>query len=216
MQQSGAAVIFRQWYTGYNTRYTNVNRFTSSGIGSGLDECWCFDHLTTPDNGVHLVEAIRNGRARAVSNGSYKESYGSAAWGLEGENEQGRIARCIITLGGADDQSPYHSELARILLIMDLVKKIYTPHNIACEEIKIGCDGLFALNKAYSHVSLLILYGPNYNLFSPHTWKIRHGYIHQDDHVSFEQLNQWGQLNMEMDGLTKQHLALLDSSLGTS
>jgi hypothetical protein len=102
----------------------------------------------------------------------------------------GRIARCITTLGGADDQSPYHSELASILLIMDVVKKIYTLHNIACEEIKIGCDGLFALNKAFSHVSLLILYGPNYNLFSPHTWKIRHGYSHQDDHASFEQLNQ--------------------------
>jgi hypothetical protein len=43
-------------------------------------------------------------------------------------------------------------------------------------------------------------------LYSPLLWKIRHVKGHQDDHTAVQQLDRWGQLNVEMDLLAKAYI----------
>jgi hypothetical protein len=40
---------------------------------------------------------------------------------------------------------------------------------------------------------------------SPITWLVHHVYGHQDDHKTYQDLDRWGQLNVDMDSLAKQH-----------
>jgi hypothetical protein len=40
---------------------------------------------------------------------------------------------------------------------------------------------------------------------SPITWNSCHVASHQDDHVSYSETDRWGQLNVDMDLLAKQH-----------
>lgn len=45
-------------------------------------EKWCFAHKDIADKGRAIVQAIAQGEAIAVSGGSFKEFYGTAAWGF--------------------------------------------------------------------------------------------------------------------------------------
>jgi hypothetical protein len=49
------------------------------------------------DGGRTLAEAIHQGRAIAVSDGSYKDGYGTAAYVLEGETVANRIVCALAT-----------------------------------------------------------------------------------------------------------------------
>ncbi len=64
--------------------------------------------------------------------------------------------------------------------------------------IEFGCDGLSAINRAFSYVSLISVDEPSYDIlaairhlwaYSPIQWKIRHAEGHQDDHCTFESLD---------------------------
>ncbi len=71
------------------------------------------------------AEAIRNCTAVAVSDGSFKEGYGTAAWVIEGETEDSQLLGRIIAPGGQHNQSPYRSELTGILAAIIMIKKKY-------------------------------------------------------------------------------------------
>jgi hypothetical protein len=60
----------------------------------------------------------------AVSDGSFQDQYGTAAWVLEGSTPKGRIVGAVIVPGTAKDQSAYRSELAGIYSILLCVKKL--------------------------------------------------------------------------------------------
>jgi hypothetical protein len=101
-----------------------------------------------------------------------------------------------------------------------MVKHICSYHHISEGSVELACDGLSALNKAFSQVSILQLEDPNYDLiaaikhqwlYSPLLWKIRHVKGHQDDHTAIQQLDRWGQLNVEMDLLAKAYIPFAKS-----
>jgi hypothetical protein len=150
------------------------------------------------DNGLTIVEALKNREAIAVSDGSFKTEYGTAAWVIEGVDSHGRILGQVIAPGGPSDQSPYRSELTGIYSIMIMVNRLCEFYDIKEGEIELACDGLSALDKCFSHVSVLHVDDPNYDLigaikhqwiFSPVFWKVRHVAGHQDDHRAVESLD---------------------------
>eukprot|EP00978_Attheya_sp_CCMP212_P041489 scaffold238547_cov43-Attheya_sp.AAC.1 len=67
------------------------------------------------DNGAALANAIRNGTAQGVSDGSFKLQHGTAAMVmvdplLDDPLSPARIVGCHVTPGNSDDHSPYRSE----------------------------------------------------------------------------------------------------------
>jgi hypothetical protein len=179
------------------------------------EEKWCLEWLDISDDGLCLATALKEGFAIAVSDGSFKETYGTAAFVLEGESSTGRIVGTVIAPGNAQTHSPYRSELTGIYATMILVQKLCQYYDISSGQIEFACDGLSALNKAFSHVALIAVEEPSYDLlaairhqwlYSKIQWKIRHVAGHQDDDVPIEQLDRWGKLNVEMDARAKAFL----------
>ena len=169
------------------------------------------------DEGQNIASAIKEGAAIAVSDGSYKETFGTAAWVIEGSDDQGRISGRVITPGGSESQSPYRSELKGIYATMIVVHNICSYYQITSGTIEFACDGLSALDRAFSHVSLISVEEPSYDLliairnlwaYSPIQWKIRHVEGHQDDNCPAESLDRWGKLNVEMDLAAKSYIAV--------
>ncbi len=62
-------------------------------------------------NPANLEEAIITGVVIAVSNGSFQDNNGSAAWTIEGRNQEPCILGSRRTPGKPDDQSAYQSKL---------------------------------------------------------------------------------------------------------
>jgi hypothetical protein len=73
------------------------------------------------DDGIGVVEVIQTGATASVftvSDGSYKNTYGAAAWTIGTEERDGLLAGKVICPGGPDDQSSYRSELTGLYAMM--------------------------------------------------------------------------------------------------
>jgi hypothetical protein len=84
------------------------------------------------------------------------------------------------------DHSAYRRELSSTLAVMIMVK-ICVYYNIKEGVVELACDGLSAIDKAFSYVSLLHIDEPNYDLIaalkrqwrcSPLLWKVQHARGH--------------------------------------
>jgi hypothetical protein len=51
---------------------------------SEICESWCIPNIRWSDNGSTIAQAIADGDAIALSDGSFKAGYGMAAWVIEG------------------------------------------------------------------------------------------------------------------------------------
>jgi hypothetical protein len=164
-----------------------------------------------------LAEAIKQGTAIAVSDGSFQDQYGTAAWVMEGECSIGRISGEVVMPGTSQDQSAYRSKLFGIYSIMVCTKKLCEYFQITSGFITLGCDGQSALDKAFNQVSILQVGESNYDLLfatrtlwahSPLTWTFKHIRGHQDDHLPQDKLDRWAKLNIEMDMKAKKHIPI--------
>jgi len=87
-----------------------------------LDKKWALSHLNLLDDGAPLGEAIRTGHACMVSNGSFKEQFGMAAWVFYHGKMNATLGNGkLITLGYPDDQCTYRSELSGIYGIVSTI-----------------------------------------------------------------------------------------------
>jgi hypothetical protein len=99
-----------------------------------------------------------------------------------------RLLGKVIAPGGPLDHSDYRSELTGILAIMVIVDLVCKYYWIMEGTIEKGCDGLAALNKAFTTDYLIKMDDSNHNLLcairtlwnnSPLLWKTRHILGHQ-------------------------------------
>lgn len=83
--------------------------------------------------------------------------------------------------------------------------------------VEFGHDGITASNIAFSKVSMLSIEDPNYDILGAIntylsntriTWEARQVEGHQDDKKDIKTLDQWAHLNIEMNSLAKQHIAI--------
>lgn len=85
---------------------------------------WAIQEITVTDNGKAIAQAIRDGTAIAVSDGSYKNERGTAAFILEiSDNfeETGRIVGVNSIPGEPEDHTSYRSELGGVSGVIDTV-----------------------------------------------------------------------------------------------
>jgi hypothetical protein len=211
--------------TGYDTIVQDVSRPNRSLIDCLLTtapgEHWCVSNALIQGDGNDTAQAILQGEAIAVSNGSFKDQYGTAAWVIEGNDHRGRISGAVIVPGNAEDQSSYRSELAGIYSIFIAVKHICQFFNIQSGSIELGCDGESAIDKVFNYVAIIRMEDSNYDLLhsiktlwahSPLHSTFRHIKGHQDDHTPVELLDQWARLNIEMDDKAKKYMPIAKRS----
>ena len=107
------------------------------------------------DDGKAVAESIKNGCCIAISDGSFKDEFGTASWIVQGEDEFGSLEGSLVTPGNPEDQSAYRSELAGLYGIAAIVNLLCQYHKITEGSITIGCDGLQALLHGTSTVDFI-------------------------------------------------------------
>jgi len=96
--------------------------------------------LTIIGNLSNLLEDIREGHGYAVSNGSYQEGRGAAAWIIEGTTNSNQLIGQCISPSDEAGHSSFCSELAGIQAILLMIKTILLTASEAMA-FWIACDG---------------------------------------------------------------------------
>jgi hypothetical protein len=173
---------------------------------------WAVQSLDCPEEGATIARALISGQAIAVCDGSYKDQFGTAGFVLQNRDKHdGRILGANVTPGHREDQNPYRSEIGGIFAVVVVVEALVQLHDISQGTIELACDCESGLISIFTH-EYDTPSQPHHDLIheirrriasSPIEWKYRHVQGHQDKHISFQMLDMWGQLNVEMDGLAK-------------
>jgi hypothetical protein len=169
------------------------------------------------DDGIALRQAIQSFDAIAVSDGSYQDSFGSAAWVLEGTTDKGRITGEVGTPRDSESQSSYRSKLKGLYYIVLTVSTLCAHYGLTEGGITVGCDGESALEQAFGQTEITLA-DPCYDLLlaicnilshSPLRRHTTHIKGHQDDNTPLSQLDIWAKLNIKMDSTAKKYLPLV-------
>ena len=89
-----------------------------------------------------INSALRDGTAIEVSDGYFKEDWGSAALIIEGlDHATHQLSATCIIPGHPKDQDSYRSELAGIFHMVSIVEEISRKFIILEGAITIACDG---------------------------------------------------------------------------
>jgi hypothetical protein len=173
---------------------------------------WCLHDMKA----VHIKEVAKGlweGTAMAVCDGSFKETFGTAAWIIRTNEGEASIRGCVHCPGAPDDHSSYRSELAGIYAVLTVTNKLCKFFQIKDGRITLGCDGLSALNVSMTEEPSLASDIPNFDLVaaiynrrrvSTLEWDIKFVKGHQDNCSSSYDI--WAWLNEQMDLLAKQHM----------
>ena len=172
---------------------------------------WAVSEFTLSDNGIAIAQALIQGTAIAVSDGSFKDSQGTSAFILEGCSKAGRLVGVNVIPGDDSSQSPYRSELGGVAGILECLHCICVAHDIYEGKVEVGLDGEQAMKEAFGDWPLNPS-RPDFDLLqhirgmiasSPLTFSSRWIASHQDDDKDLASIDHWGQLNVECDGLAK-------------
>lgn len=174
-------------------------------------------YKSTQSPSIHnLVNGIKKGTARAVSDGSYfpDTGVGTAAWTIESENQLDYITGTLIVPGPPSVQSAYRSKLTGILAILEKLRVLCSNHNILKGQITISCDRITALLQSLTTNPLSqspnILHSDILSISSKLAHHLPISIIplhvkgHQDNNKLFSQLDRPAQLNTKMDILAKE------------
>jgi hypothetical protein len=76
------------------------------------DAQWSLSDFILTDDGLTIAQAIRDGTAIGISDGSFKDGFGMTPWVLEVSSPRHRIRGDNIVPGDTADQVSYRSELS--------------------------------------------------------------------------------------------------------
>ncbi len=163
----------------------------------------------------NLIQAIQSGKAVAVSDGSFRDQMGAAAWTIEATTAEHQLLSTGHTPGNPEDQSAYRSELFGLWGILASLRQLSSDHNIHQGQVTIACDGLSALKKARvdwptepgeAHHDLISAIR-NLRRHIPLKLIFEHVKGHQDQGL-ITALPRLAWMNIEMDALAKNKLLL--------
>jgi hypothetical protein len=200
----------------YGTQIIHIQGTQNINIPEPDEEApqWWNEIVNLPTDPQALIDGIRNNTAVCVTDGSYKHTYGAAALIiLPSLLATDGVVLVHQTPGLKNEMDPYRAELGGIYGCLAYVKEFAKTHRILSGGITLACDCWSALLNVFKHTRDT----PNQPQFdlvhscrllihnSSVAWLSRHVRGHQDDHTSFDELDRWGQLNVEMDILAKRH-----------
>ena len=181
-----------------------------------LDQ-WASTKHEINDDGHDLARGITKGTATAISDGSYKQHYGTSCSILRGTSQSQRIISINAVPGPADSQSAYRSELAGISGSLLVLQALCNKYNLTTGSITIGLDGKSAIDTVSSSQPLKPQQ-PDFDLLCDirtklHRLPITVNWVwikgHQDDHVSFQRLSPIAQDNVIANNIAKAYAQIL-------
>ena len=171
---------------------------------------WAIAQLTVPNHIDHVISSIIQGKAIVVSDGSYKEGFGTSAFVL------GTFIDFFLGVNLVPGVPSYHSahraELAGIIGGLTLIKLVCQVYNITSGKVTLGLDGQNAMNRAEQDESfgsmadwdlIKVAHFIISELPIDCNWRWIQG--HQDDDKSFEELDEWAKMNVVMDTTAKNY-----------
>ena len=106
-------------------------------------------YILPADNCLAIANAIRNDKARAITDGSYKNGKGTAGMTIHpGKTVTNKLSVLNWSPGTAEEQQPYRSELVGINGTLSALKIIVEFYKIQHGTIKIACDNMEAKNQS--------------------------------------------------------------------
>jgi len=108
---------------------------------------WCLE-LKQTSALVDFQSKLWHGHGYAVSDGSYKNGNGAAAWIIEGWTAVNRLKGTCFTPGGPNDHSSFHGKLAGILGVLHVLSFWRSP--TGRPPCRIACDGKSVINRLSS------------------------------------------------------------------
>ena len=176
---------------------------------------WALENLVLPaDGGRTIAEALKDGTAIAVSDGSFQYGLGTASWVIEGKNSENRIRGDCTIPALPHIHDSYRSEVGGIHGVVIMVELICQQFGIMDGSIIMGCDGKEALHHCVNLSWHIKADKPHFDIVhatrrvissTPIQWTPKHVKSHQDDDP-YAVLDRWATLNVEMDLAAKCHL----------
>jgi hypothetical protein len=172
-----------------------------------------------------LIQGIRDGTAVGLTDGSFRDGCGTAAFTLRSDIrvKDNDLIMVNHTPGLPTDVDPYRAELGGALGVIRTANRIVShlpPASLANAAITLSLDCLSVLQKLFDD-SDPHPHTPHYDLImvtrqaladSPLHWHHRHVYGHRDAILPYEALDSWEQLNCDMDLLAKSFWNTVSSS----
>ena len=122
----------------------------SNALSQGLPECnWATGTAEVSDNGANIAWLICHGLAMAVSDGSYKDGFRTAAFTILGEVLAKRLVATNVMPGQKEDIDSYRSKLRGLYRVIVMVKQVVWCYDITEGQIKVGSDCLVGLQRVF-------------------------------------------------------------------
>jgi hypothetical protein len=182
-------------------------------LASLESKAWIFSDIMIQGSLTMVADAIRNGTCSCVTDGSYKDSHGTAAWKiLDLATPDNFIEGRCITPGTPSQQNPYRSELSGLYASVATTNAIVQFFHISSGSMTLACDNLGAIRSTSYKAEHTSPTGAQFDLVmatqyakSPAIqWNHQHVRGHQDD-VTDHILSPLEAVNVEMDNNAKAH-----------
>lgn len=162
------------------------------------------DHETDFDNADIFCKEIKQGTARVMSDGSYKEGQSTAAFGTVGF-VRNVVQGTVRVPGRKEDQSSYRGEVGGILANLTHINRWCQEYHITQGAVTIGCDSEAALWNVFNDqlistktASRDLIQACRFQIDnSPLKWAPHHVRGHQDASHGF--LDAWALSNIDCD-----------------
>jgi hypothetical protein len=102
------------------------------------------------DDDAEIADALQEGTAAAVSNGSFKDAQGASAFIIEGSSSNGRLVGVNIMQGEEESQSPCRSKLGGVAGVLEALHCTCVAHSVTKGHVVVGLDGKQAMKEAFS------------------------------------------------------------------
>ena len=126
-------------------RCTGIGRTAEKNYTSHAN-IWNPGYKSMLETERHLADATRKGEVMAVSDGSFKDWWVTAALIIEGNNQGNHIIEASCTNTGLPRyQDSYRSDLSGIIHVVKIVGSLTSKFNITEGSINLGCNGLYSI-----------------------------------------------------------------------
>ena len=181
---------------------------------------WWKREYQAPDDVEAILAGIRDGTAICVTDGSFKNNRGTAAYVCKASIDTYDEAIYVNhTPGSTNIQDPYRAELSGIYGSLKVMTDLAIKHKIT-GSATLGCDCQAALKNVFEYDTVkpgqphadLVFEVQQLIKKSPIAWAGRYVPAHQDEKRSWNDLDEWEQLNCKMDSLAKIYWQITDDS----
>jgi hypothetical protein len=177
-------------------------------------DAWIRDGFKLVGDHSHIIRSINHGTACAISDVSFKDKSGAAAFTITCPKTKAAYTGKHTVQPPPAANIAYHSELSGILGILTLNNLLCVHYGINSGGVTLACDGLSALQQSF-YDGPAVITRPDFDLIhtlrhhlkvSQLKWTSWHMNGHQEDIKEWAELTWWEKQNVRMDHAAKDKM----------